>query len=141
MKKRKKSKYERTCERCGNEQFQRKEVYKCIYCGLVNGIDDDQKRKDGSSQRKQEESRTSQNDGGRKKRSGSSQRRKEKIERIRNCEEIESKIAMLQNEKEKNVLTYRYIDKMQFWKIAQIMGYSESTIYNLHRSALKKIKI
>lgn len=33
------SKFIRTCERCGNEQFSPKPVYKCKYCGLWNGVE------------------------------------------------------------------------------------------------------
>lgn len=34
----KKSKWERTCERCGNDNFVRKPVYICSYCGFQNGV-------------------------------------------------------------------------------------------------------
>ena len=34
----KKSKWDRDCERCGNENFSRKPVFRCKYCGLINGI-------------------------------------------------------------------------------------------------------
>ena len=34
----KKSKWDRTCERCGNENFSRKPVFKCKYCNWVNGV-------------------------------------------------------------------------------------------------------
>lgn len=35
--KKKKSKYERTCIRCGNDVFSIKEIYKCPFCGMENG--------------------------------------------------------------------------------------------------------
>ena len=31
------SKWDRVCERCGNETFSRKPIFKCQYCNLVNG--------------------------------------------------------------------------------------------------------
>lgn len=34
----KKSKFERTCERCGNDNFSFKPVFKCRLCGEVNGL-------------------------------------------------------------------------------------------------------
>ncbi len=34
----KKSKFERTCERCGNDNFSFKPVFKCRFCGEVNGL-------------------------------------------------------------------------------------------------------
>lgn len=35
----KKSKWDRTCERCGNENFSRKPVFKCKYCWFWNGVE------------------------------------------------------------------------------------------------------
>lgn len=32
------NKFERTCERCGNENFSFKPVFKCRFCGEVNGL-------------------------------------------------------------------------------------------------------
>lgn len=37
----KKSKWDRTCERCGNENFSRKPVFKCEYCMYWNGVNKD----------------------------------------------------------------------------------------------------
>ena len=37
------NKWERTCERCGNETFSPKRVFKCRFCGLVNGLENDVK--------------------------------------------------------------------------------------------------
>lgn len=34
----KKSKWERTCERCGNEQVNRNRVFKCKFCKAWNGV-------------------------------------------------------------------------------------------------------
>lgn len=33
----KKSKWDRTCERCGNENFTPRKFYVCNYCGFYNG--------------------------------------------------------------------------------------------------------
>lgn len=35
----KKNKNERVCERCGNGGFSRNEVFKCKYCGYLNGVE------------------------------------------------------------------------------------------------------
>lgn len=37
-KKQKINKFERICERCGNENFSFKSVFKCRFCGEVNGL-------------------------------------------------------------------------------------------------------
>lgn len=34
----KRSKWDRVCERCGNENFSRKPIFKCRYCNLTNGV-------------------------------------------------------------------------------------------------------
>ena len=36
--KKKKSKWERTCERCGNEVFSPRPIFKCRYCKWWNGV-------------------------------------------------------------------------------------------------------
>ena len=36
--KKKKSKWERTCERCGNEMFSPRLIFKCRYCKWWNGV-------------------------------------------------------------------------------------------------------
>ena len=38
-KNRKKSKWDRTCEICGNEVFSSRSFYKCPYCGWLNGME------------------------------------------------------------------------------------------------------
>ena len=35
----KKNKWQRVCERCGNETFSPKKIFQCQFCGLKNGID------------------------------------------------------------------------------------------------------
>ena len=39
QKKQKVSKFQRTCERCGNENFSFQRIYKCQWCGWKNGVD------------------------------------------------------------------------------------------------------
>ncbi len=39
QKREKVSKYMRTCERCGNDNFSFKPVFKCRFCGEVNGLE------------------------------------------------------------------------------------------------------
>ena len=34
----KKSKWDKTCERCGNEQVKRERVFKCKFCKAWNGV-------------------------------------------------------------------------------------------------------
>lgn len=38
VKKRKKSKYDRICERCGNEVFSFKRIFQCPFCELINRL-------------------------------------------------------------------------------------------------------
>lgn len=38
--KRKKNRLLRTCERCGNDGKSRNKVFKCRYCGYINGLPD-----------------------------------------------------------------------------------------------------
>lgn len=37
QKRQKVSKFQRICERCGNEVFSPKRVFRCRYCGWMNG--------------------------------------------------------------------------------------------------------
>lgn len=38
----KKNKYEKICERCGNEGITRKTVFRCMYCQWLNGVGADE---------------------------------------------------------------------------------------------------
>lgn len=40
QKKTKKNKFMRICTRCGNAVFSRYTIYKCTYCGEINGLCD-----------------------------------------------------------------------------------------------------
>ena len=61
--------------------------------------------------------------------------------RIKKCKEITDKIERLENEDEKDVLTYRYIKLMKWEDIAVRMQYSWQYIHKIHASALKNFKI
>ena len=39
QKRQKVSKFIRTCEQCGNENFSFKKIYECQWCGWKNGVD------------------------------------------------------------------------------------------------------
>ena len=39
QKREKVSKFIRTCERCGNENFSRSKVFRCEFCNKLNGVD------------------------------------------------------------------------------------------------------
>ena len=43
--KKKVSKFDRICERCGNEIFSRNPIFKCRFCGEVNGLNKEASRK------------------------------------------------------------------------------------------------
>lgn len=38
LKKQKVNKWQKTCERCGNESYTPNKVFRCKYCGQVNGL-------------------------------------------------------------------------------------------------------
>ena len=61
--------------------------------------------------------------------------------RIKLCEEITNKIESMNNEDEKDVLTYRYIRLMKWEDIAVRMGYSWQHIHKIHARALKNFQI
>lgn len=65
----------------------------------------------------------------------------EGIRQVQTYKDIEHRINKLENQDERDVMFYKYIKGFEWWQIAQLMGYSESWIYELHGRALKKIKI
>lgn len=65
----------------------------------------------------------------------------EGIKQVQTYKDIECRINKLENEDENDVMFYRYIKGYDFWKIAQLLDYSERWIYKLHGRALKKIRI
>lgn len=66
---------------------------------------------------------------------------REGIEQVKIYNDISFRINQLGSEDERDVLFYRYIKGLEWWQIAQTMDYSESWIYELHGSALKKLSI
>lgn len=65
----------------------------------------------------------------------------EGVKQVQTYKDIAYKIGEIDDQDERDVLFYRYMKGFDWWKIAQIMDYSESWIYELHGNALKKIKI
>lgn len=64
----------------------------------------------------------------------------EGVEQVKAYSAISAKIKELENEEERDVLFYRYIAGMDWWKIAQEMECSERWVYELHGRALEKLK-
>lgn len=65
----------------------------------------------------------------------------EGVKQVQTYKDIEYRINKLEDQDERDVMFYRYIKGFEWWKIAQLMEYSESWIYELHGRALKKIQI
>lgn len=61
---------------------------------------------------------------------------KERYLRIKTYQQIIRQIKRLKSENEKDVLFYRYIKGMEWYEIAEMMGYSERWIHKLHGKAL-----
>ena len=66
---------------------------------------------------------------------------REGVSQVQSYKDIAFRISRLEDQDERDVLFYRYIKGYDWWKIAQIMDYSERWIYELHGRALKKIEI
>ena len=66
---------------------------------------------------------------------------REGVSQVQSYKDIPFRISRLEDQDERDVLFYRYIKGYDWWKIAQIMDYSERWIYELHGRALKKIEI
>lgn len=65
----------------------------------------------------------------------------ERYQRIMKYQEIKICIDALENSRESDVLFYRYIKGLDWWKVAEKMELTERQIYRIHGKALKKIKI
>ena len=61
---------------------------------------------------------------------------RERYLRIKDYSEISKQIELLENIQEKDVLHYRYIKGLDWWKVAEIMNYSERQIHRFHGNAL-----
>lgn len=65
----------------------------------------------------------------------------EGVKEVKAYKNIMACINNLSEPDERDVLFYRYIRGENWWKIADLMSYSERWVYNLHGKALKKLKI
>ena len=65
----------------------------------------------------------------------------EGVEQAKAFKNIIWKINQLEDENERDVLFYRYIKSKSWWEIAELMGYSERWITELHGRALMHLKI
>lgn len=65
----------------------------------------------------------------------------DRYQRLKICKEITDKIECMDNEDEKDVLTYRYIRLMKWESIAVKMNYSWKWVHKLHAQALKNFKM
>ena len=54
---------------------------------------------------------------------------------------IRDKIERMESEKEKELLTYKYINNMDWNSICLKMGYSWQHVHRIHASALKNFKM
>lgn len=66
---------------------------------------------------------------------------KTKYKRILKLKEIRDRIEQLEDENEKDVLTYRYIKGWKWEEIAAGMEYSWKQTHRIHSSALKNFKM
>ena len=60
----------------------------------------------------------------------------ERYQRIRTYQDIAKRIKKMRSRKESDVLFYRYIAGLDWWEIAEKMGYSERQIHRIHGTAL-----
>lgn len=65
----------------------------------------------------------------------------ERYLRIKTYQQIACQIKKLRSENEKDVLFYRYIKGLDWWEIAEKMGYSERQVHRFHGKALAHFEI
>ena len=65
----------------------------------------------------------------------------ERYLRIRTYQQIARQIKKFRSENEKDVLFYRYIKGLDWWEIAEKMGYSERQVHRFHGKALAHFEI
>lgn len=61
--------------------------------------------------------------------------------RICTFQKIQRAIEAMEDEQEKDLLTYRYIDGLKWEEVAVKMGYSWQHIHKIHSRALKNLRI
>lgn len=65
----------------------------------------------------------------------------ERYQRILAWQDISRYIKRLRNRYENDVLFYRYIKGMEFWEIAEKMGFSERQIFRFHGRGLAHLEL
>ena len=65
----------------------------------------------------------------------------EGVKQVESYKNISWKINQIEDENERDVLFYRYVKTKSWWEIAELMGYSERWITELHGRALSHLKI
>ena len=66
---------------------------------------------------------------------------RERCLRIKSYTEISSQINLLENEAERDLLHYRYIKGLAWWRVAEELECSERWVHKLHGKALNNFKI
>lgn len=66
---------------------------------------------------------------------------REKYLRIKSYVEINKQIDLLEDEKERDLLYYRYIKGWAWWKVAEKLDCSERWVYKKHGQALKNFNL
>ena len=66
---------------------------------------------------------------------------KDRYQRLKICKEITDRIERMDNEDEKDVLTYRYIRLMKWESIAVRMNCSWKQVHRIHSRALNNFKL
>lgn len=66
---------------------------------------------------------------------------KARYQRIKMCREISDKIERLEQEDEKDILTYRYIKLMKWEDISEKMLYSCQHVHRIHNKAIQNFKM
>lgn len=65
---------------------------------------------------------------------------RERYLRVKSYSEISKQIDLLESDIERDVLHYRYIKGLAWWRVAEEMEHSERWVYKLHGKALKNFK-
>lgn len=66
---------------------------------------------------------------------------RDRYRRVKLCAEIMNKIEQMDDEDEKDILTYRYIKLMKWEDISEKMGFSQQHMHKIHAKALKSFKV
>lgn len=66
---------------------------------------------------------------------------RKRYDRIQSFRKVQAAIEEIEDETEKDLLTYRYLKGMKWEEIAVEMGYSWQHIHKIHAAALKNLKM